>query len=47
MKFEEIIIKNFRNFKNNKINLNNKNIIFGLNNVGKSNFIFALRLLFD
>ena len=33
MEFSEIEIKNFRNFENIKINLKNKNIFFGLNDV--------------
>lgn len=47
MNFESISIKNFRNFKNIKIDLSNKNIFFGLNDVGKTNFLYALRYLFD
>jgi len=47
MKFESMTITNFRNFENVKINIANKNIFFGLNDVGKTNFMFALRYLFD
>lgn len=47
MKFEKIVIKNFRNFDNVEINLSNKNIFFGLNDVGKTNFLYALRYVFD
>lgn len=47
MKFESISIKNFRNFKDIKIKLDNKNIFFGLNDVGKTNFLYALRYVFD
>lgn len=47
MRFEEIKIKNFRNFEDVKINLANKNIFFGLNDVGKTNFLYALRYVFD
>lgn len=47
MVFTEIQIDNFRNFKNLKINLTNKNIIFGLNDIGKSNFLCAIRFLLD
>ena len=47
MNFESIEIKNFRNFKNIKVNLANKNIFFGMNDVGKTNFLYALRFLFD
>ncbi len=47
MKFEGISINNFRNFKKIDIKLANKNIFFGLNDVGKTNFLHALRYLFD
>lgn len=47
MKFESVSIKNFRNFENVEISLDNKNIFFGLNDVGKTNFLYALRYLFD
>ncbi len=47
MKFENIKIKNFRNFEDININLDNKNVIFGMNDVGKTNFLYALRYIFD
>lgn len=47
MKFETIQIQNFRNFKDIKIKLSNKNVFFGMNDVGKTNFLFALRFIFD
>lgn len=47
MKFERIEIKNFRNFEDIRIDLSNKNIFFGLNDVGKTNFLYALRYVFD
>lgn len=47
MKFGSITIKNFRNFEDITINLTNKNILFGMNDVGKTNFLYALRFLFD
>lgn len=40
-------IENFRNFKNVNIDLTNRNIIFGLNDIGKSNFLAAIRFLLD
>ncbi len=40
-------IKNFRNFENVDIDLTNRNVIFGMNDIGKSNFLMALRFLFD
>ena len=47
MKFESVTIKNLRNFEDFKLNLSNKNIFFGLNDVGKTNFLYALRYIFD
>lgn len=47
MKLRKLKIVNFRNFDDCKIELSNKNLIFGMNDVGKSNLIYALRLLFD
>lgn len=47
MKFEKIQIENFRNFESVDINLGNRNIIFGRNDFGKTNFLAALRFLFD
>lgn len=47
MKFKSISIENFRNFDNIKISLDNKNVFFGMNDVGKTNFLFALRYVFD
>lgn len=47
MKFEKIVIKNFRNFANVELELSNKNIFFGLNDVGKTNFLAALKYIFD
>lgn len=46
MKFEQIAIKNFRNFENIEICISNKNIFFGLNDIGKTNFLYALRYVF-
>lgn len=40
MKFEKVVIKNFRNFDNVELDLSNKNIFFGLNDVGKTNFLW-------
>ena len=47
MKFKFITIKNFRNFEDISIDLTNKNVLFGMNDVGKTNFLYALRFLFD
>ena len=47
MRFESVTIKNFRNFEDISICLTNKNILFGMNDVGKTNFLYALRYVFD
>lgn len=47
MKFEKISITNFRNFENIEIAVSNKNVFFGLNDVGKTNFLYAIRYVFD
>lgn len=47
MKLKNLIIKNFRNFKNIEIELSNKNVIFGMNDTGKTNLLYALRFLLD
>lgn len=47
MKFNSVIIKNFRNFEDISIELTNKNVLFGMNDVGKTNFLYALRFIFD
>lgn len=47
MKFDYIEVKNFRSFKDIHIKLSNKNIFFGLNDVGKTNLLTAFRFVFD
>lgn len=47
MKFKSVTIKNFRNFEEISIELTNKNVLFGMNDVGKTNFLYALRFVFD
>lgn len=47
MKIAKVRIVGFRNFKDITVNLSDKNLIFGANNIGKSNLIYALRLLLD
>lgn len=42
-----VIIKNFRNFKNVDVDLTDKQVILGENNIGKTNFIRALQLILD
>lgn len=47
MKIEWIKIKGFRNFDNETINFAEQTLIIGANDIGKTNLIYALRLLFD
>lgn len=47
MKFTNITISNFRNFEEVSVELNNKNVFFGMNDVGKTNFLYAIRFVFD
>ena len=47
MRIENIHIKGFRNFDDEKITFQDKTLIIGANDVGKTNLIYALRLLFD
>lgn len=42
-----IRIEGFRNYDNETINLADKSLIIGANDVGKTNLIHALRILFD
>ncbi|WP_026830092.1 ATP-dependent nuclease [Exiguobacterium antarcticum] len=47
MEFKSLVIKNFRNFEEVKVDLTNQNVLFGMNDVGKTNFLFAIRFLLD
>lgn len=47
MKISSIHIKGFRNFDDEEITFQDKTLIIGANDVGKTNLIYALRLLFD
>lgn len=47
MKFKKVFIENFRNFEKIEVNISNKNIFFGLNDIGKTNFLYAMRYVFD
>ena len=47
MRIEKIHIKGFRNFNDEEITFQGKTLIIGANDVGKTNLIYALRLLFD
>lgn len=47
MQLEKIYIKGFRNFKEATVNLNKHCLIIGANDVGKTNLIYAMRILLD
>ena len=47
MRLSQIKIKNFRNFKSLSANLGEHAVILGENKVGKTNLLFALRLILD
>ncbi|KJZ12915.1 hypothetical protein TW85_13965 [Marinomonas sp. S3726] len=47
MHISRVKIENFRNFQNFEIITNRNMVVVGENKVGKSNFLFALRLILD
>ncbi|HAT1597244.1 TPA: AAA family ATPase [Legionella pneumophila] len=47
MLLNKVLISGYRNFKNAVITLNAKSLIIGPNDIGKSNFLRAIRLLLD
>ncbi|MFB6320831.1 ATP-dependent endonuclease [Saccharicrinis sp. FJH54] len=47
MKLSTVKLKGFRNFKNATINFEDKTLIIGANDVGKTNLLWAIRLLLD
>lgn len=47
MILDKIIIKGFRNFKDATINFKQHSLVIGANDVGKSNLLYAMRLLLD
>lgn len=47
MRIDQVHIKGFRNFSDEIIIFQKKALIIGANDVGKTNLIYALRLLFD
>lgn len=47
MKLKKIYIKGFRNYKEATINFNNQSLIIGANDIGKTNLLYALRILLD
>lgn len=47
MLLKKLYVKGFRNFKEVTVNLNEHSLIIGANDVGKTNLIYALRILLD
>ena len=47
MRLEKVRIKGFRNFDDTEVIFQKKTLIIGANDVGKSNLLYALRILFD
>ncbi len=47
MILKSVHLVGYRNFKNAMVNLNQKSLIIGTNDIGKSNFLRAIRLLLD
>lgn len=47
MRISRITIKNFRNFSDLDITLGEHAVIVGENKIGKSNLLYALRLILD
>lgn len=47
MKIEKINLIGFRNFKDASVSFNDRTLIIGSNDVGKTNLLYALRLLLD
>ena len=47
MIIQKVKVSGFRNFVDSEIRFNDKTLIIGANDVGKTNLIYALRLLLD
>ena len=47
MKLDYIELKNFRNIIESKLHFDDKTLIIGANDIGKTNVLYALRLLLD
>ncbi|HEY2582743.1 MAG TPA: AAA family ATPase [Mucilaginibacter sp.] len=47
MKITKLKLKGFRNFKDTIINVTKKTLIIGSNDIGKSNMLYAMRVLLD
>ncbi|MGE7837498.1 AAA family ATPase [Viridibacillus arvi] len=47
MKLKSLNVGNFLNFERVSIDLTNQNVVFGMNDVSKTNLLFAIRFLLD
>ena len=47
MKIKTIYLEGFRNFKNATISFSEKSVVIGSNDIGKTNLLYAMRLLLD
>lgn len=47
MKLSRLIVENYRNFKGIDLKISNLNVLFGINDIGKTNLLSAIRMLLD
>lgn len=47
MLIERVCMRGFRNFKDIDVSLNKQNLLIGQNDIGKTNFLYGIRLLLD
>lgn len=47
MKLTRLIIENYRNFEALDLEISNMNVVFGVNDIGKTNLLSAIRMLLD
>lgn len=47
MKISQVKIRGFRNFKDSEVNFSEKSLVIGSNDIGKTNLLYAMRLLLD
>lgn len=47
MELTRLIIENYRNFETLDLKISNMNVVFGINDIGKTNLLSAIRMLLD
>lgn len=47
MELKKLYIENFRNYESVELDLSNQNVVFGMNDVGKTNLMQSIRFLLD